>query len=260
MDNRGLIILARNGSSRLPRKSMLPLVGKPVLAHQIDRLKKSLRVRTPILATTILEEDNSLCDVASECGLDIFRGHPEDVVRRMVDAGERFALKFASIVGGDDVFCEGEFVDLVIAEHEKTGADFITIKDLPFGASPFGVSMSSLRKVLELKGDGITDGWERYLTDFNLFNTASLELGDPILRHPELRLDLDYPEDFKLVTAIYAKLYTPGQVPSLINVIRLLVEDEPELRLINRTAHEKWLNNRTRAQISLEFASRKSTT
>ncbi len=81
-------------------------------------------------------------------------------------------------------------------------------------------------------------------TNENRPSFAELGLSEPLLRHPEIRLDLDYAEDFELVQAIYQRLYQPGQVPDLRRILRLLLEEEPALAQLNRAAHEKWLSYR----------------
>lgn len=249
----GLVLLARSGSSRLPNKSLLDICGRPVLAHQLDRLKLSRLARPLVLATTTLPQDDPLCAVARAARIEVFRGSVNDVVQRLADAARAFNLEFLAVVGGDDVFCEGEFVDLVIAEYERCRADFIQIAGLPFGTTPFGVSVSGLRRVLEIKASEYSDGWERYLTDTGLFATNTLEISEPLLRHPEVRLDLDYVEDLDLVRAIYQRLYQPGTVPGLRSVMRLLLEQEPALASLNRAAHERWLENRAAMPLTLRF-------
>jgi spore coat polysaccharide biosynthesis protein SpsF len=240
----GIVLLARMGSSRLPGKSLLEVCGRPVIAHQFDRLRQSRKTETLVLATSTLAQDDPLEAAAQAAGVACFRGSPADVVLRLADAATKHRLDFLAVVGGDDVFCEGEFIDRVIDFDQRSPIDFISIDGLPFGTAPFGVDAKALRKVLEIKPGEYTDGWERYLTDTGLFRTTMLQNEDPSLAHPEIRLDLDYDEDFALVKAIYERLYKPGTVPDLRRIVRLLVDEEPALAQINRAAHEKWLQNR----------------
>ena len=47
------IIQARMGSTRLPGKVLLPIVGKPMLWHVINRVRYSKYINKIIIATTI---------------------------------------------------------------------------------------------------------------------------------------------------------------------------------------------------------------
>lgn len=61
------IIPARGGSKRLPRKNLLPLVGKPLLAHTIEHAKKAESISRTIVST----EDHEVAAVADAYGADI---------------------------------------------------------------------------------------------------------------------------------------------------------------------------------------------
>jgi spore coat polysaccharide biosynthesis protein SpsF len=249
----GVVLVARTGSTRLPGKSLLDVCGRPVLAHQIERVKMSRRPCRFILATTDLPADEALCAIARSAGIDTFCGAASDVLRRLGDTAAAYKLDFMAVIGGDDVFCEGEFVDAVIAHYEETGADFITMQSVPFGTSPFGLSVAALTRVLSMRADDASDGWERFFTDTGLFRTATLRPSDAALFHPNIRLDLDYPEDYEQLKIIYERLYD-GTVPSLRRVLHLLTT-EPALAAINRSAHEKYMENRTTAWPPLRLKS-----
>lgn len=243
----GAVLLARSDSSRLPGKSLLDLCGRPVLAHQMDRLKCASKPVEFVLATTTRSLDDGLCRVAESCGFKAFRGSVHDVVLRLRDAAAARGIDLLVVAGGDDVFCDPAFMDRLVEEYAGQPYDFITIEGVPFGTSPFGVTRSALDRLIDIRADDNTDGWERYFTDTGLFSCRSLHCDDPALAHPEIRLDLDYPEDLELIREIYKRLYKTGAVPPLKRVLRLLLEEEPELARINRAAHEKWLKNRAAA-------------
>ena len=241
--NAAVVILARNDSVRLPRKSMRQIAGKSVLQHQIERLVTSREAPHVVLATTPLSSDDELCRLAVAAGIDCFRGDAEDVVLRMVQAAHRYSLDFLAVVGGDKLFCEGALVDAEIAEYRRNPADFIRIANLPFDTSPFGVTTEALRKVMEIKA-GSSDGWERYLVDTRQFRVSYMPASDPAIEGPQLRLELDYPEDLELFAKVYDRLYRNGKQPPLRDVVRLLTVDEPELAKINESAVSKWQHNR----------------
>ena len=57
-------IQARTGSSRLPGKVLRELEGKPLLQHQIERIRQSKRIDRIILATTNRPQDDALAELA----------------------------------------------------------------------------------------------------------------------------------------------------------------------------------------------------
>jgi spore coat polysaccharide biosynthesis protein SpsF (cytidylyltransferase family) len=79
-----------------------------------------------------------------------------------------------------------------------------------------------------------------------------VHLNDPSRDYPAFRLDIDYPEDYELVKAIYERLYVAGRQPKLREVVHLLIKDQPELALINRSAHERWQRERASLPLNLK--------
>ena len=54
------VIQARMGSSRVPGKSLKPLLGKPMLEHILDNVVSSKLIDKFVIATTALEEDDEI--------------------------------------------------------------------------------------------------------------------------------------------------------------------------------------------------------
>ena len=87
-DQVAVILQARTGSSRLPRKVLADLAGRPMLAFLVERLKRCPSVDRCILATTELPEDDELADLGDSLGLKVVRGSQQDVLSRFVLAVE----------------------------------------------------------------------------------------------------------------------------------------------------------------------------
>ena len=144
-------------------------------------------------------------------------------------------------VDGDDVFCDPELMDKTVQSYLNTGASFIKWNNLPLGATPIGVKVDALRKVCEIKDTLNTEtGWGAYFTDTGLFKVKYLEPEDKELKHPEIRITLDYPEDLELVKEIYDRLYVPGKVFTLKDILGL-IKKEPALAEINKGRTRKIL-------------------
>ena len=67
------VIPARGGSKRVPRKNLLPLRGKPLIAHTIEHAKHSRLVSRIIVST----DDNEISDVAIQYGAEVIKRPPE---------------------------------------------------------------------------------------------------------------------------------------------------------------------------------------
>ena len=245
----GIVVLARCTSVRLPRKSLRQIAGKSVFEHQIERLSTSREADLFVLATTPAAADDDLCRIATTNGLQCFRGDAEDEVLRLIQVAARFGLDCVVLVNGDNLFCEGWLVDAVVAEFRRNPADLIRIGNQPFDPSPYGVSTRALHEVMKIKAGPSTDGWGRYLTDTGRFVVTDLAFDDAELDKEYIRFDLDYPEDLELFRAIYDRLYHVGRQPPIREVVRLLTVEEPHLVEINRSAVEKWIENRDRVPV-----------
>lgn len=249
-----MLLLARTGSKRLPNKPLRRIAGRPIIEHQIARLRLAKRAEAIILCTTRLPEDTSLTDLARRVGVEVYRGATHDVIRRMLGAAKTFGVRFMVVVGADDVFCDPMCIDRTIECFHHTGADYITCQGIPFGVSPFGVRTAALLRVDRLRTTRSTDGWERYFEDFGLFRIARVQIRDAGLDRPDLRLDLDYPEDLALVRAVYRRLFVPGKVFSLRDIVRFL-ERHPRIASINQGRHRDWLANRAASRIGMRITS-----
>ena len=59
-----------------------------------------------------------------------------------------------------------------------------------------------------------------------------------LLYHPDWRLCVDEKDDFRLIETIYNRLYRPGSIIDIRDVVKLL-ENEPDLLKINACVCQK---------------------
>ena len=90
------------------------------------------------------------------------------------------------------------------------------------------------------KAEGETEAWGGYFTSSGLFKVEYLVAKNELLWRPDIRLTMDYPEDYALLLEIFKALYKPGNVFGLRDVITLL-NNRPELLEINKEAHQRYL-------------------
>ena len=234
-----VFVPVRMASTRLPEKPLRHIAGKPVLQHLLERVRLSVRCVDVVLCTTTNPADEVLVDLAKRVGVRWYRGSEEDLLERFRRAAEGVGANLIVNVDGDDLLVDPEQVDEAVAHLERTGADFLTFRGLPFGAAPVGVKVAALETVCRMKTETDTaTGWGRFFEQVDGFRIEHVEVQDPALRHPELRLTLDYPEDFRVFEAIYAALYQSA--PLRLRDIVHFLEQHPEVAAINANLTQRY--------------------
>lgn len=254
----GYLITARLKSTRLPRKLLLEVKGKPILAHMLDRLRLAKSVDEIIICTSTDAQDEPLARFADSEGVSCFRGHPEDVIRRLADAAEAHALDLVLNITADCPFADPVYADRIAEALLKTGADHIRALDLPHGAYSYGFRPEALRRVVDIKDSERTEVWGRYFTDTDVFDVRDLPIENDLHRWPDLRMTLDYPEDLAFFRAVFEELHQERQVFSLDEILALL-RARPDIVAINSRCEELYLRRFTQ-QADIRLKPRHSVT
>jgi len=233
----GILLNARLKSQRLPEKAILPIKGRPMICHMIERLKLTQSIDEIILCTTLLAEDDRLEQLAEQENVACFRGHPEDVLVRLRDAACKHELDVVLNCGGDNPFVDPVYLRRLGNLLIENDLDYACTLGLPIGTYGWAISSAAMEKACGIKDKIDTEAWTGYFTDTGLFRWESL-LADPDDFWPDLRLTVDTPEDFQLITAIFDELYTPGQVFSGYEILELC-RQRPDLVAINSAIKQK---------------------
>jgi spore coat polysaccharide biosynthesis protein SpsF len=238
-------IQARMGSTRLPGKVLKEIVGKPMLALQIERIQQSHLIDEIIVATTTKPQDDAIVALARELGVAFFRGSENDVVSRVVGALRAFAVDIHVEFMGDNPIPDPLLVDTMIGYYLKHAdrCDYVTnalTTTYPPGAEVFvypatvlydAASRITEPALREHVGIHIYQHPERY-------RLCNLE-APPWYRYPDLHLEVDTTEDFEVISAIFEHFYPWNQGFSLTQVIDFMRE-HPELAAANRQVERRW--------------------
>ena len=238
-----IFLSTREKAKRLPKKVILKIKGRTVTEHLIDRLKTAKLPEQIILCTSTNPRDTVLIDIARKNGIEYFRGSEDDRLERHLNAAKKFGIDFMATVDGDDIFCDPEYIDKSIEKFKETNADYITCEELPLGVTSLGVKYEALEKICQLKDETDTARWGEFFTDTGLFKVVYLKVEDRELKHPEYRMTLDYKEDFEFFKAVFDKLYIPGKVFTLRQIVQLL-KREPWIVKINSDVQRLWEKKR----------------
>lgn len=233
------ILQARLSSSRLPGKVLKPIMDKPMLAYQLERLARCKNIDQLIVATSDHPEDQAIANLCQELSVPCFHGPLEDVLARFYLAAENYQPTHIVRLTGDCPLADPELIDELISYHVQGGYDYSSnchVHTFPDGLDAEILTYQSLKTIYQqahtpAEHEHVTYYVHQHKADFNI----GLLSRTPSLAH--LRWTVDEPADFELVKHIYERLY-PLNPNFSTNDILSLIEREPELATLN-TQHQR---------------------
>lgn len=236
-------IEARMGSSRLPGKVLADIHGRPALARLHARLRQSERLDGIVLATTENPADDVLAEWADSAGLACFRGSEDDVLLRVVEAHRLMNGDVVVEVCGDTPLIDPGVIDMAIDTFSTNECDVVSTTWSPSFPQGIDAQVFPLRALEDVEAQ-VTDPAVREHVSLHFYeNPARYRaihlMAPPRWRAPELRCQLDYPEDLRFINEVYARLAPRFGDRFGIEEILETVRREPRLADINRHREER---------------------
>ena len=237
MNNTKIIIQARTGSTRLPRKMILPFYeNEGIFSLLLKKLTSAFDKNDIILATSKNPNNDILVEIAERYEVNYYRGSENDVLQRFIDAAKEFEAENIIRVCADNPFLDVFYIELLVEKFEKFNCDYlsyITSDGTPSIKTHYGfwaeaVKLSALEKVRELTNENL---YHEHVTNFiyanrDIFDVNFFEIIPQIDKHKDIRLTIDTQVDFDIQKEIFNKLN--NNIPNFtsLNVIDFL-EDNP---------------------------------
>ena len=215
MTQLGIILQARTGSTRMPEKVILTFSKEQsILDLLLEKVKKA---GVPaVLATTITPSDDRICALANKHDVPVFRGSENDVLDRFIQAARLFGLSKIIRVCADNPFLDLAGMQTLIAEFEKSDADYLSFHlagNKPSILTHFGfwteaVRLEALEKAQQLTSEKL---YHEHVTNFiygnpNLFKVQFIPADPLVFSRTDIRMTLDTPEDFEIQQKIFATI------------------------------------------------------
>src|SRR5712692_1849570 len=108
------ILQARASSSRLPGKVLKPILGRPMLLHQLDRVRRAKSLDALVVATSTDASDDAIEELCAAEGVACFRGSLDDVLDRFYQAALPFNPRHIARLTGDCPLIDPDLVDRVV--------------------------------------------------------------------------------------------------------------------------------------------------
>lgn len=239
------IVQARLGSTRLPRKVLRDIAGKPMLDRVMERVDRSRCIDAIVVATTTNPADQPLIEYCLAKGWLLSRGSERDVLDRYYFAAKEYHADIIIRITSDCPLVDPELIDEVVnVLLEQPAIDYAS-NSLEPRSYPRGLDAEAFRR------SALAIAWAEDK------NPATREHVTPMLRssprfqrvrvssdndHSSLRWTVDTPEDLRVVEWIYQQLGGSGF--SWREVLQLL-EEWPEVSAWNRGVEQKFVQNET---------------
>lgn len=236
------VIQARLTSTRLPKKIMRDLYGKPLLCHVVERVKQAKLIDSIVLAIPDSSSNNDLELFVEQSDWNVFRGSEDDVLSRYYHAAAQFEAAIIVRVTSDCPLVDPKIIDETIRRHIRDGNDYTAVG--VEGGFPRGLDVEVLNfESLEKAYSNAVERSEReHVTLFiyqnpKLFKIHFIEARGT-LRRPDIRLTVDTEEDLLFIREIYSALDNYGNHFSTEDVLTI-IDNNPYLQSINKHIIQK---------------------
>jgi spore coat polysaccharide biosynthesis protein SpsF len=215
----GVVLQARLGSTRLPRKALLPFGDGTLLESCLRRL-----TRVPAELHILATEPGSAPELgprARALGWKVFVGSEEDVLSRYCGAIREYGLSRVVRATADNPFVSPEAAKALLADPRTEASEYAAHEGLPLG---FGVEVVRASALLAAESES-SDPYEReHVCPFLYRRPERFRIYRPkapeSLRAPEARVTVDTREDYQSVLDLAAECgFDP---PSADLALRLL--------------------------------------
>ena len=228
-----IMIQARLGSSRLPKKTIAKIQDKPVIWHVINRVKKIKNVKQIVLITTTGDSDKILLDVAKQQNIFGFTGSENDVLKRHYDCAVKFNADPIIRITGDCPLIDPKLSSDILQFYLDNDFDYVsnTINPtFPDGLDTEIFSFSALEKAylqskLPSEREHVTTYFTKNIKKFKLYNYSNA------VNLSTFRWTIDQIEDLKFVRKIYH--YAKPKTTFSMKTVFKILQSHPTLSKIN---------------------------
>ena len=228
------VLQARVSSSRLPGKVLLPILGEPMLARQVERIRQAERIDAITVATSDQPSDDAIDAMCAELGVDCYRGSLDDVLDRFYRAAGPYGARHVMRLTGDCPLTDPRVLDALVEVHVDGDDEYssnVVERTYPDGLD---AEIFTMRLLEQAWREATSPDEREHVTPFMYRTGPPLRRG--VLRdrvdRSGLRWTVDYPEDYAFVSRVFESLY-PADPRFGAEDVHALLAAHPEIAAIN---------------------------
>ena len=227
----GIIIQARLGSTRLPRKILKQFYGGKTLLETVIANLQRFEGAKVIVATSVNPNNDELESFLKERGITVFRGSEDDVLSRFIGAAEENKVDGIVRICSDNPFLDWHGVADLIEKAKISNADYIgyRINDTPSIKTHFGfwgefVTLNALKRVAATTEEKPAHEHVtiHIYTHPDEYKCEWIECPAFLQGRNDIRLTVDNIEDFENAQKAYSTLYEANPDFCLEDVVKYI--------------------------------------
>src|SRR4051812_14446431 len=109
---------ARMGSTELPGKALLPILGRPLLWHVVQRVRAASRIADVVVVTTESPRDMPIRSYCRRQGIEVFAGNERDTTDRLYRAAIHYRANPIVRIEAEAAFVDPAIVDRLLSLYE----------------------------------------------------------------------------------------------------------------------------------------------
>jgi len=237
------VLVVRLGSSRLPGKAMLPILGKPMIGLMAERIRKASMIDKVVIATSDFLSDDPLQELSLKHGIGCHRGSLENVTERILGAANEYDCETIVELLGDNPLVHANLVDEVVRFYREGGYDYAATVTKEYPTSEHEKRLFSIGVRVQVYSRAAAEDYVTYPEYMNnenkhpcayLFeNPKRYKIGYfeakekwAFMNRPELSFAVNYRKNFEMIRSIFEKNYPNDNNFSLEKVFRQLDQDK----------------------------------
>ena len=200
------ITQARTGSTRFPNKIMNKIEDETLLSIHINRIKKSKKINSIIIATTNNKNDDIIELESNKLNVSCYRGDEEDVLDRFYQAAMPYSPDFVVRLTSDCPLIDSSLIDMIIETTVNSNVDYCSntlIESYPDGQDVEVFSFNSLKKAWE---QSVLLSDREHVTPYMKKNFKVLNIHSNNMKFNKVRMTVDEPNDFVVIKKLVDKL------------------------------------------------------
>ena len=206
------IIQARMESTRLPGKVLKQINGLSLLEFQIERVKKSKKIKRIIVASSKNKSDDQIEKLCLQKNIDFYRGSEDDVLSRYYECANIYKIDTVVRLTADCPLIDPIIIDKVVELFLQNNVDYSSNTTPPETSCwPDGsdVEVFSFEALKKAHKEAYKHEDREHVTFYfwkNKSNSFKINQLSNSKDWSHYRYTVDYENDFKVIKKIYKEI------------------------------------------------------